>query len=67
MAQPAFGLNVDPNTGGLAIADRWETRQHAAHLRELGWLNVRRRNLGWRMWYGGPWFSTRLVTATKAA
>jgi arsenite methyltransferase len=51
--------------GRLAIADLWETRQHAAHLRELGWLGVRRRNLGWRMWYGGPWCSTRLVTATK--
>ena len=51
----------------LAIADLWETRQHAAHLRELGWRNVKRRNLGWRMWYGGPWFSTRLVTATKPA
>ncbi|MBV8785286.1 MAG: methyltransferase domain-containing protein, partial [Mycobacterium sp.] len=51
--------------GRLAIADLWETRQHAAHLRELGWPNVRRRNLGWRMWYGGPWFSTRLVVATK--
>lgn len=53
--------------GRLAIADLWETRHHAAHLRELGWLSVRRRNLGWRMWYGGPWFSTRLVTATKPA
>ncbi|MGB8389159.1 class I SAM-dependent methyltransferase, partial [Mycobacterium sp.] len=51
--------------GRLAIADLWETRQHAAHLRHLGWLKVRHRNLGWRMWYGGPWFSTRLVTATK--
>jgi SAM-dependent methyltransferase len=51
--------------GRLAIADLWETRQHADRLRELGWLDVRRRNLGWRMWYGGPWFSTRLVTATK--
>lgn len=51
--------------GRLAIADLWETRQHAAHLRELGWPNVRRSNLGWRMCYGGPWFSTRLVTATK--
>lgn len=51
--------------GRLAIADLWETRQHAAHLRQLGWLQVRRRNLGWRMCYGGPWFSTRLVTATK--
>jgi ubiquinone/menaquinone biosynthesis C-methylase UbiE len=53
--------------GRLAIADLWETRQHAEHLRELGWRNVRRRNLGWRMWYGGPWLSTRLVTAIKPA
>ncbi len=51
--------------GRLAIADLWETRQHAAHLRELGWRNVKRRNAGWRMWYGGPWFSARLVTALK--
>ena len=51
--------------GRLAIADLWETRQHADHLRELGWRNIKRRNLGWRMWYGGPWFSTRLVTAAK--
>jgi arsenite methyltransferase len=51
--------------GRLAVADLWETRQHADHLRNLGWRNVRRRNLGWRMWYGGPWFSTRLVTAVK--
>jgi len=51
--------------GRLAIADLWETRQHAVRLAELGWRDVRRRNLGWRMWYGGPWFSTRLVTARK--
>jgi len=25
-----------------------------------GWLNARRRNVGWRMCYGGRWFSTRL-------
>jgi arsenite methyltransferase len=52
-------------SGRLAIADLWATRQHAAALRELGWLDVRHRNVGWRMWYGGPWVSTRLVTATK--
>jgi SAM-dependent methyltransferase len=51
--------------GRLAIADLWETRRHAAHLRERGWRDVQRRNVGWRMWYGGPWVSTRLVTATK--
>ncbi|WAC90852.1 class I SAM-dependent methyltransferase [Mycobacterium sp. Aquia_213] len=49
----------------LAIADLRETNLHAAYLRQLGWQRVRRRNLGWRMWYGGPWFATRLVTATK--
>jgi arsenite methyltransferase len=51
--------------GRLAIADLWETRQHADYLRESGWQKVRRRSVGWRMWYGGPWVSTRLVTATK--
>ena len=51
--------------GRLAIADLWETRQHAERLRALGWTDVRRRNLGYRMWYGGPWFATRLVTGTK--
>jgi arsenite methyltransferase len=53
--------------GRLAIADLWETRQHAQQLSELGWRDVQRRNLGWRMWYGGPWVATRLVTATKPA
>ena len=24
-----------------------------------------RRSLGWRMWWGGPWRATYLVTATK--
>lgn len=51
--------------GQLAIADLWEINRHAAYLRQLGWQNVRRRNLGWRMWYGGPWTATRLVTGTK--
>jgi arsenite methyltransferase len=51
--------------GHLAIADLWETRQQADHLRERGWQHVQCRSVGWRMWYGGPWISTRLVTATK--
>ena len=51
--------------GRLAIADLWGTGKHAAYLRDIGWRDVRRRNLGWRMWYGGPWEATRLVTATK--
>jgi arsenite methyltransferase len=51
--------------GRLAIADLWETKQHAEHLRSRGWQQVERRSVGWRMWYGGPWISTHLVTATK--
>jgi arsenite methyltransferase len=51
--------------GRLAIADLWETKQHADHLRNRGWQQVERKSVGWRMWYGGPWISTHLVTATK--
>lgn len=51
--------------GRLAIADLREIRRHAGYLQALGWHQVRCRNLGWRMWYGGPWVSARLVTATK--
>jgi arsenite methyltransferase len=53
--------------GRIAIADLAATRRHAKHLRELGFNDVHRRNLGWRMWWGGPWFPTHLVTATKPA
>ncbi len=51
--------------GRLAIADLWETKQHAEHLRAKGWQQVERKSVGWRMWYGGPWTPTHLVTATK--
>ncbi len=51
--------------GRLAIADLWETNRHADHLRKQGWQHVERKSVGWRMWYGGPWTPTHLVTATK--
>jgi arsenite methyltransferase len=51
--------------GRLAIADLWETEQHAEHLKAQGWHQVQRKSVGWRMWFGGPWTSTHLVTATK--
>lgn len=51
--------------GRLAIADLWETKQHTDHLRAEGWQQVERKSAGWQMWYGGPWVSTHLVTATK--
>jgi len=51
--------------GRLAIVDLGFTRQYVKQLHELGLQDVLRRGLGWRMWWGGPWFPTHLVTATK--
>lgn len=51
--------------GRLLIVDLAFTRAHATRLRELGLRDVRRRQLGWRMWWGGPWFRTFAVTAVK--
>jgi arsenite methyltransferase len=51
--------------GRLMIADLWCTSQYRAHLAALGMINIARRDLGWRMWWGGPWLPTHLVTATK--
>jgi arsenite methyltransferase len=52
--------------GRLAIADIWATSRHVSQLRELGWVDARRRGLGWRMWWG-PGLGTHLITATKPA
>lgn len=51
--------------GRLMIADLWATRQHRAHLTTLGMIGVARRDLGWRVWWSGPWLPTHLVTARK--
>jgi arsenite methyltransferase len=51
--------------GRLLIADLMSTRHYQNYLTKLGMLAVARRSLGWRMWWGGPWLATRLVTATK--
>jgi len=51
--------------GRLALADMKYTDRQVRRLSELGMLDVERRSLGWRMWWGGPWAPTRLVTATK--
>jgi arsenite methyltransferase len=50
--------------GRLVLADIWATRHHERQLRELGWTEVRRRGVGWRMWWG-PGMGTHLITATK--
>ena len=53
--------------GRILLADLRNTRDYAMRLKSLGMVEVQRRNLGWRMWWGGPWGATRIVTATKAA
>jgi arsenite methyltransferase len=50
--------------GRLVLADIFFTNHYARQLRELGWTDVARRNLGWRMWWG-PGMGTHLITATK--
>ncbi|KAA9156350.1 class I SAM-dependent methyltransferase [Amycolatopsis acidicola] len=52
--------------GRILLADLGHTRAYAARLRALGLTGVTRRNLGWRVWWGGPWFPSHLITATKA-
>ncbi len=51
--------------GRLAIADILETQHYAERLREQGMIDVTRRTLDWRFWYGGPWTATKLVSARK--
>jgi len=53
--------------GRLVVADIKGVDEHAAHLRRLGMVEVATRRLGWRGWFGGPWMSTSVVTAAKAA
>jgi len=51
--------------GHLFIADLQGSKRYSRRLRLLSMLDVRRRSLGWRMWWSGPWLRTMLVTATK--
>jgi len=51
--------------GRLLLADLSGTRAYERRLVGLGMAEIGRRGLGWRMWWGGPWRATHLVTATK--
>lgn len=50
--------------GRLVIADFF-TQRYGERLREVGMIGITRRGLGWRFWYGGPWFAVSLVSARK--
>lgn len=51
--------------GRLVLVDIGFTRTYAGRLREAGMAGVRRRNAGWRMWFGGPQFPAHIVTARR--
>jgi arsenite methyltransferase len=51
--------------GRMLLVDIFATRSYLARLAERGMLNATRRGLGLRVWWGGPWMPTQLVTATK--
>jgi len=51
--------------GRVVIADIGFTRRYAAWLRECGMVDVERRSLGWRAWWGVPFIRTHAVTASK--
>ena len=52
--------------GRLLVADISRSGEYRQRLVALG-ANVVRRNLGWRMWWGGPWVPTMLIDARKDA
>jgi len=51
--------------GRLVIADILRVAQYRKRLVASGARNVVQANLGWRMWWGGPWLSTSLITASR--
>jgi ubiquinone/menaquinone biosynthesis C-methylase UbiE len=51
--------------GRLLIADIKAVDEYLKQLRKVGMVDITHRGLGWRMWWGGPWMATRLVTAIK--
>ena len=51
--------------GRVVIADLGFTRRYAAWLQQCGMVDVERRSLGWRAWWGLPFIRSHAVTATK--
>ena len=50
----------------LVITDIKATALYADTLRAVDALNVERRRLGWRFWWGNPFVGTTLLAALKA-
>lgn len=61
------GFRVLKPEGRIVIADIRAVGIYEETLRSLGALNVERRRLGWRFWWGNPFAATTLLTASKAS
>ncbi len=59
------GFRVLKPGGRMVIADIRATKIYEEALRSLGASNVARRQLGWRFWWGNPFASTTLLSASK--
>ena len=58
-------LRVLRPSGRLAIVDIERVREYLGVVREAGMDVEQMRPLGWRVWWTGPWFPTRLLVARK--
>lgn len=51
--------------GRLVIVDLPKIREYAVTLSELTGTSVAPRNLGWRMWWSGPWMRSQVISVIK--
>ena len=51
--------------GRIVVADIRATSTYRDALRTLGAVNLSRRRLGWRFWWGNPFAATTLLVASK--
>jgi SAM-dependent methyltransferase len=51
--------------GRLVLVDVTYTRLYRERMQQLGVSLEAYRSLGWRFWYGGPWWATKLILARK--
>ncbi len=58
-------LRVLRPTGRMVIVDIEAVDSYRQHLIKRGASDVHLRSLGWRMWWGGPWLATSVITAVK--
>ena len=53
--------------GRLVIVDLPKIREYAVTLSELTGTTVTAREVGWRMWWSGPWMRSQVVSVTKVS